>query len=396
MSSSFLVILLRLLIARALHTRVESPPRRPYKAYERPLASPGSADDGRTAVCLTGLPRSLYATWPDEVEIPKVGIPNQNLHFFKGLLQHFQWAGPRRRRFPDNIMAASFHYNVFDQLSRYGGYDLFVVQPGAIRGTDGELHMQAQPNPWNGGYEALRPDTVNSQGVPDTMTIFEKREETPLPYNKSDPRWKRYFISARKPSKEPAYTQNLLFQLYDQHLCNQIARNYSAATNTTYRWKMRMRTDLAFVHPIPPLASLDLGNRLHPKVRHTSARYFPGANQDSFAVGEAWVMDVFFDRYRDVYTHFYTATKEGWTLEGYLASYMLEKLNATLHGDDNLRGVIVRMKGFTRGRDARAQGGDLRHKGIGMGMQNETLEVSAYEAQQKAMLDASYRLIQQF
>jgi hypothetical protein len=31
-----------------------------------------------------------------------------------------------------------------------------------------------------------------------------------------------------------------------------------------------------------------------------------------------------------------------------------------------------------------------------MGMQNETLEVSAYEAQQKAMLDASYRLIQPF
>ena len=61
------------------------------------------------------------------------------------------------------------------------------------------------------------------------MTIFEKGEETPLPYNKSDPRWKRYFISARKPSKEPAYTQNLLFQLYDQHLCNQIVRNHSAA-----------------------------------------------------------------------------------------------------------------------------------------------------------------------
>jgi hypothetical protein len=51
-------------------------------------------------------------------------------------------------------------------------------------------------------------------------------------------------------------------------------------------------------------------------------------------------------------------------------------------------------EGFTRGRDGRAQGGELRHKG--MGMQNETLEVLAYEAQQKAMLDTSYRLIQQF
>jgi FkbM family methyltransferase len=358
----------------------------------RPLASPASHKDGRTAVCLTGLPRSLYATWPDEVDIPYRGGDTKHMIAAQDLLSHFRWAGPRRRRFADNIMAASFHYNVFDQLSRHGGYDLFVVKPGAVRGTNGKLQQQAGPNPWNGGYDALRPDTVNSQGVPDTMTLIQKGEEMPLPYNRSDPRWSKYVMSARMPAREPDFTQNVLFQLYDQYLCNQFVLNYSALTGTTYRWKMRMRTDLALIHPIPSLASLDLGDRSHPKVRRTSPRYFAGANQDTFGVGEAWVMDVYFDRYRAVYTHPYTAT-DGWSLEKFLTVYMQEKLNATLHGDDELRGVLVRMRGFARGRDVRAQGGSTSSQASSLlKAASGKEEPEQYAAHQHAMASASYRV----
>ena len=67
------------------------------------------------------------------------------------------------------------------------------------------------------------------------------------------------------------YSQSALWMAYDQLLCNELIRNHSRETNTTYAYKIRLRTDYAPVAPFPPLHTVDFGTDKAPKVRISTA-----------------------------------------------------------------------------------------------------------------------------
>ena len=147
--------------------------------------------------------------------------------------------GPRRKRFPDNLIATSWHNNIYAPLSALeGGFDLFVIKQANPR----------QPSPANGGYDSLEPETVNWRGEPNNMFVFEKGED-------------------------------------DQLQCSEMIRNHSRATGTTYAYEMRLRTAYAPVKPIPPLHTLDFGTDGAPKVLISTATAHSSRDEDGLGVG---------------------------------------------------------------------------------------------------------------
>ena len=310
---------------------------------------------GRTAICLTGGARSLYAETRNMVLNTGGGSGSiMGQHWFVNT----RWAGPVRKRYPHNLIATSLQNNLFDPLA-FGGFDLFVVRRGPLcaYGPNHTLAPTSEPSASNGGYDALRPDSVNWQGVPNRMIVHQKGEEHSLPYNASSPLWRNYLYTYkvrhaaegyhRKAWQQAVYIQAVLHLMHDQHLCNEMVRNHSQRMNLTYAYKVRLRPDMAFLAPLPPLHTLDFGAPGAEHVLVTTATVFAGGNQDSFAIGRARVMDVYLSRYLEL--HAYKAVSR-WTTEGFLMDHLWLSVNATIKEHPEIQGAIVRLRNFTRGK----------------------------------------------
>jgi hypothetical protein len=279
---------------------------------------------------------------------------------FRHWLKHWDWAthnGTKlHARYPNNLLATALQNNVFGPLAKYGGFDLFVLRTGRVRNaTTGVLPPPISAPEWNGGYDALQPNSTNWRGEPNNMILFDKGEQHSLQYNESDPRWRNSYGARKWRNSRGAHVltkitvQTLLHMALDQQLCNQMVQNYSARTQIKYAYKMRLRPDMAFVAPMPPLHTLDFGNRNAPNVLVSSGKVWPGGNQDTFGVGEADVMDVYFDRLPYLHTDSWMDGRVGWTTEGFLEHYLKSRMNATIREHDSIQAVTVRTKGFVRG-----------------------------------------------
>jgi hypothetical protein len=272
-----------------------------------------------------------------------------------------RWAGPRRIRYPDNLLATAFHNNLFDPLAENGGFDLFVVKRGSVRAWGPSNNtMKASAPSSNGGYEALRPDSVNWRGEPNNMIVYDKGEEHSLPYNASDSTWRWYAQALklnhgsgmgprRREWAQDVVIQAALHHSYDQYLCNQLVKNYSRQTNTVYAYKMRVRPDMAMVSPLPPLHEMDFGGEHgNPQRVHvTTSKVQSGGNQDSFGLGRAHVMDVYLDRYPLLHTMHY---QRPWVTENFLMDVLWQGAHAIITEHPGIQGAVVRTRGFTRGK----------------------------------------------
>ena len=298
-----------------------------------------STSAGRTAICLTGQPRLLNS---------HVGQDT----FFDGrtashaaqllVLKNLEWAGPRHAETTDNVAVDAMINNVFAPLSMHGGFDLFVVAPGAAE---------------NGSsYEALRPTTVNSAGKANRMFVKLSGPESSIPYNKSDERWKLHFYSVRHPSHAISRIQSLLYQLHDMRECNQMIAEYASRRNVDYAFKMRLRTDLLFLRPIPPPSHLDLGTAARPKIRVIDPSVMP-ANVDKFGVGAAKVMDCWLDGFSMVHTYAPLARTLDWTAEWFLEQRCKYHGNVSIQADSRIQAVVARAAGYDR--NSREGGGGV-------------------------------------
>ena len=263
-----------------------------------------------------------------------------------------RWAGPRRKRYPDNLIATSWHNNIYAPLATFGGFDVFVVKQGPVRDGEGNIAPSRKPPVTNGGYDALEPETVNWRGEPNNMFVFEKGEEFSLPLNDTDDTWRRYYMGVKFRNARgnflirATYAQSALWQTYDHLLCNEMIRNHSRATGTTYAYKMRMRTDYAPVKPIPLLHTLDFGTDAAPKVLISTAIVHGGGNEDAFAIGRTREMDVYLDRY--VRYHTWMANYI-WTTESFLCQHLRNVSNASLASHKGFGLVLLRAKNHSRG-----------------------------------------------
>jgi len=83
------------------------------------------------------------------------------------------------------------------------------------------------------------------------------------------------------------------------------SKQYALATGTIYRYKIRLRPDLAVVKPFPPINSINFGNLSRSclgTIYYPNNVIFPQGAEDSFNIGETAAMDHLLDRYVDLTT----------------------------------------------------------------------------------------------
>jgi len=320
----------------------------PWCSMHMPDEDKPSSRVGRTAICVTGQPRSL-SVHPRDINDPKSVLPGRLYTY------NHRWAGARRKRYPDNLIATSWHNNIYAPLSLFGGFDVFVVKQGPVRDAAGNFIPPRKPPATNGGYDALEPETVNWRGEPDNMFTFQKGEEFSLPVDDTSDTWRSYYMAVKFRNtngffyQRSLYVQSALWMTYDQLLCNEMIRNHSRATNTTYAYKMRLRTDYAPVAPFPMLHTVDFGTDEAPKVRMTTATVTDGGNEDSFAIGRTKEMDVYLDKY--VRQHTWKAPYI-WTTEAFVWQMLRNYSNASLLSHKGFGMLLLRVKNHTRGQPA--------------------------------------------
>ena len=314
---------------------------------------------GRTAVCMTGQPRSLTLAFPDEIDITgkyqAFNDRTRKLVFDANLT----WTGPP----PEGLVyakagvARSIRHNVLDVLSANGGYDLFIIAPGARPVAD--------------VWSSLRPaPTAAAADVADRMFVLAGGEEPDLWHNASDVRWQNFYPvkiadrAKKNASDKERLIQQVLWQLRHMELCNGIVREYAAATGTTYSFKMRIRPDYAWAAPIPPLQSLAYKNPNHDERIFIGSKQCQwGGNLDSFGVGRARVMDAYFDRAPTIHTDVYGvqpccqfAAQQMyhkcclWTAESHVRMHM-EQQHVQLDYTDHFCPFLVRPREFQKVRE---------------------------------------------
>jgi hypothetical protein len=238
---------------------------------------------------------------------------------------------------------------VFDVLA-YDGFDIFVLQHGKLQTEDGTMRaVDFEVEPRMGGYEALRPDSVDASGSRNNLFILRSGHDGNLWYNTSDMRWKLHFYSMRKGSRaqKSQLIQSLLIQVYHMTECNRLVNEYTARTQTSYEFMMRLRTDLLFLSPIPRLDTLDYGTRSSPII-HGANRDHMLAGYDKFAVGRRATMNVYMDRYSSLHSLPELARFPTWTHEYSLMTHLHNQINATVVSNSQINCSVVRMAGFTR------------------------------------------------
>ena len=160
----------------------------------------------------------------------------------------------------------------------------------------------------------------------------------------------------------------LLNMMYTTWKCNQMVHEYQTLSGTEYAYKIRLRTDTAFLAPIPSVLDLDFGPPTAPvqditmpnvdvtafppcesTIRISSRKAYPGGLEDSFGIGRAADMDYRLSDYVQFTQGNYSENKwlmlggEPWNHEGFLSGY-LRLRRICLQQDDRIRMVIVRLK----------------------------------------------------
>jgi hypothetical protein len=269
---------------------------------------------GRTAICMTGHPRTLFLptehlkmhtdVWPHELTMPT---------FNKSA-----FAVEQR----DLVVAHSIRVRVLDVLARQGGYDLFVVETGDVLST---------------GWDVLDSRITSSTG-PNQRIMMLGGPEPAIWYNRSDKVWDQYLKWG--PDQGFTATQNFLYQMRQQTMCNQAVHSYSVRRGVKYMYKLRLRPDWAWLEEMPSPGEI------------TSERSIriPGGwaaccgHWDTMALGHSHEMDVYFFREHEVHS-FYpwngTTTVEA---EHYVQHYM-QKHGIDIIEDGRLLGVKVHAAG---------------------------------------------------
>ena len=60
-----------------------------------------------------------------------------------------RWAACGANATPDNLIATSWHNNIYAPLATFGGFDVFVVKQGPVRDGEGNIALEeASCNQW--------------------------------------------------------------------------------------------------------------------------------------------------------------------------------------------------------------------------------------------------------
>ena len=289
---------------------------------------------GRTAVCMTGVPRSLFMEKELLTPLTYMKKHSPGSEDIDRGWRNVSWAGECVQ--PEWPVACSIRNHVLSVLSAHGGYDLFVIEPGSHRSP---------------AWDVIEPREAKQNAAaqnrePDRHFLILGGPEPDLWFDRDDSRWKKWFLSARYGYEHVQnHIQNLIYQQKHQADCNAAVRAHVASTGTTYVYKMRMRPDFAWQRDIPPLQALNMSDD---RLLCSSSELMPGGNEDSFAVGLASPMDVYLDRYP--FIHNFTSSRDLWTSESFAMDHVRQQAGIAIHKKSSIRAFVVRPMNFTRGK----------------------------------------------
>jgi hypothetical protein len=154
--------------------------------------------------------------------------------------------------------------------------------------------------------------------------------------------------------------QHLLISIYHMTECNDRVKEYSARNGIRYEYKMRLRTDLLFLAPIPLPHRLDFGITSSPTI-YTGNPAYGKRLYEKFAFGRASAMDTYMGRYPALHTFSWYPWNEtgpnGWSTEDFLDRYLREMINASILYHNAILFAVVRERGYVHpeSRDERAK-----------------------------------------
>jgi len=301
----------------------------PFWRKGRPTAmfAHGSAPLRRTAVCLTGQPRALGGILGKDVLLIPAYASEKHRHLatrVRDMLYNVSLSSAS----PSTFISDMYKTNIFAPLSRSGGYDLFVIIPG--NGSSAMI------------YEKLRPRTSNPNGKPDRMFTRLGGPERGLPYVSTDARWHSYNYTYRRQKTAHPGIQSALYQLRDLEACNAMINDVVVAGDSTYAYKMRLRTDLIFAAPIPPPHLLNLGTNDFPVISIGSPTFLK-SNFDKFGIGHSHIMDCWFNGFSMVHNTSLLDENGTWTIESYLMSRCKRAFNnITFRAESRIQPLLLR------------------------------------------------------
>ena len=212
---------------------------------------------GRTAIMMTGEPRSLSVPFYTGIHYDKMLNSPEAIRLMQ--TKPATWAGARQAAFGDNVMATAFHNNLFEPLSRYGGYDLFILQQRSCSRQPGGC-SGSHKHPSASEFEVLRSHTLNALGVANGFHLRFSNLTAEIPFVSSHDRWRRFFYSKSRGItgvKAHAFIESMLIMNWLVYECNAWANEHAAKKSTPYRYKMRIRPDSLVMLPIPPPHELE-------------------------------------------------------------------------------------------------------------------------------------------
>ena len=296
--------------------------------------SDDQSSNHRTAVCITGRHRVVHASWksPDEMitndpHFPKQFIGNEG--------------GPTT-----NIIN-----NIFEPLSKTG-FDVFMIV-NHVESSIVKEHLTGSTN--ESACSAFRESHVFDHSMPSNngegnnfFCLIEREEKLADAFIKRNPIWQSFVMKTL-----PHAIEGHLQQAYSVQRCNAAIKNYEAAVGINYKYKMRLRSDMVWLKPIPDVRRLNFSDVSDPvkcmrQLFVTTRSTFPGGNEDTYAFGLSEDMDVRMNHYD--YLTIYSSKiisnlGQHWTNEISVIQ-MLKLYNLCLKFDESFQAVVIRPQGF--------------------------------------------------
>eukprot|EP01038_Epipyxis_sp_PR26KG_P005261 gene5261-7310_t len=151
-----------------------------------------------------------------------------------------------------------------------------------------------------------------------------------------------------KTCSHVAMKEQVLQQLYGLYRANLGVKQYMLASGTEYKYKIRMRPDIALVKEFPPLTSFDFspphGAPCRSMIYYANKHIYKSGNEDWFDIGLTEDMDHLLDRYVDfVSTPFLSSShKAWWDLEDHLTGLMHSRYGVCMGPKDDIWMVVIR------------------------------------------------------
>eukprot|EP01039_Chlorochromonas_danica_P009091 gene9091-10034_t len=237
---------------------------------------------------------------------------------------------------------------IFKPLARKYPLDVFMFQtahPGASN-----IHWDGQPE----NYQTVESDTrgcelfSNNKVFQHTgnrfFCLIEPEEPLMNHFIANYSLWYNFNTNGASSNQQK---EQVLQQLYAMYRGNLAAKQYALASGMKYSYKIRLRPDMAVVHPFPDLSAFDFDATspgTNATIYYANRAIHNNGNEGGFNIGRADDMDHLLDRYVDfISLSHLISTSKPFSLEQNLLGIMQVRYKIAMVHHKDISMVIIRV-----------------------------------------------------